>query len=335
MPANIKRLPSGSYRVQIMVGGRRVGRTFAVLKEAVVWRDQQRVDLRAQSTGSEGQRKTLRDAMRRYAEEVAPTHRGERWEQIRLAAMEGHECLPITLPIGQVTAQHLARWRRWREGKVGPASVRREMSLLGSVFAAARRDWHWIDKSPLSDVRRPPAPPPSDRTITRAEIRGMLRALGYRWGRRPASIKQVVAYALLLALRTGMRAGELAGLTWARVHPAWVELPMTKNGYARDVPLSRKAQRLMDGLRGFDDERPLPVTVQVLDATFRRARDAAGLSGFTFHASRHTAATWIGATVGRPGRLSFPEFVRVFGWRDPRNAMVYVNTRAEALAQKI
>ncbi len=88
-------------------------------------------------------------------------------------------------------------------------------------------------------------------------------------------------------------------------------------------------------LHGLDEERPLPVTVQVLDATFRRARDGAGLSGFTFHASRHTAATWIGATVGQPGRLSFPEFVRVFGWRDPRNAMVYVNTRAEALARKI
>lgn len=309
--------------------------TFRTRREADQWAAQRRAELMAQRDGTEGQRKTLRDAMRRYAEEVAPTHRGERWEQIRLAAFEGHDHMPITLPIGQVTPQHLARWRQWRETKISPASVRREMSLLGSIFTAARRDWHWISSSPMADVRRPSAPPPSDRTITRAEIKAMLRQLGYRRGQRPASIKQVVAYAFLLALRTGMRAGELAGMEWSRVHGSWVTLPMTKNGYARDVPLSRKAQKLIECLHGLDEERPLPVTVQVLDATFRRARDGAGLSGFTFHASRHTAATWIGATVGKPGRLSFPEFCRCFGWRDPKHALIYCNPSAAMLADKL
>ena len=222
-------------------GALRDSGTFRTKREADEWAVRRRAELKAQKNGNEGHKKTLRDAMRRYAEEVAPTHRGERWEQIRLAAFEGHDTLPITLPVGQITPQHLARWRQWRETKVGPASVRREMSLLGSVFTAARRDWHWIDASPLQDVRRPAAPPHSERTITKAEIKVMLRELGYRWGRRPASVKQVVAYTLLLALRTGMRAGELAGMSWENVHDSWVRLPLTKNGSARDVPLSIKA----------------------------------------------------------------------------------------------
>lgn len=316
-------------------GALRDSGTFRTKREADEWAVRRRAELKAQKNGNEGHKKTLRDAMRRYAEEVAPTHRGERWEQIRLAAFEGHDTLPITLPVGQITPQHLARWRQWRETKVGPASVRREMSLLGSVFTAARRDWHWIDASPLQDVRRPAAPPHSERTITKAEIKVMLRELGYRWGRRPASVKQVVAYTLLLALRTGMRAGELTGMSWENVHDSWVRLPLTKNGSARDVPLSIKARRLMACLDGYDDERPLPITVQVLDATFRRARTNAGLSGFTFHATRHTAATWIGRSVGRPGRLSFPEFCGMFGWRDPKNAMIYCNPSAEELADRV
>lgn len=144
-----------------------------------------------------------------------------------------------------------------------------------------------------------------------------------------------MALALLLALRTGMRAGELTGMRWARIAERSVRLPETKNGAARDVPLSRKAARLVTRARGLDDVLVLPVGAQTLDALFRRARDAAGVEGLRWHDTRHTAATRIGATVGQPGRLSFPEFVAMFGWRDPRNAMVYVNPSADALAAKL
>jgi integrase len=138
-----------------------------------------------------------------------------------------------------------------------------------------------------------------------------------------------------LALHTGMRAGELTGMRWDVVKAHSVRLPTTKNGSAREVPLSRKAARLVERARGLDDTLVLPVGTQTLDALFRAARDAAGIDGLRWHDSRHTAATRIGATVGQPGRLSFPEFVAMFGWRDPRNAMVYVNPSAAALARKL
>ncbi len=112
-----------------------------------------------------------------------------------------------------------------------------------------------------------------------------------------------------------------------------VTLPVTKNGEARDVPLSPGAVRLLDRLRGL--ERPFPASAAVISTLFRRARDSAGLEGFTFHDARHSAATRIGATVGQRGRLSFPEFVKVFGWRDPKYALVYVNPSAADLAAKM
>lgn len=170
--------------------------------------------------------------------------------------------------------------------------------------------------------------------MTWSEARAILRRLGHRRG-RPQSMKQMVALAMLLALRTGMRAGELVGLEWPRVRPRSVLLPETKNGSAREVPLSRKAVRLVERARGLDEMKVLPVAGQTLDALFRAARDAAGVDDLRWHDTRHTAATRIGATVGQPGRLSFPEFVAMFGWKDPRNAMIYVNPSAESLASKL
>jgi len=88
-------------------------------------------------------------------------------------------------------------------------------------------------------------------------------------------------------------------------------------------------------MRGHDREDVFLLGPGTRDAIFRRARERAGLSGFTFHDARHTAATRIGASVGQPGRLSFPEFVKVFGWRDPKHALIYVNPTADALADKL
>lgn len=77
------------------------------------------------------------------------------------------------------------------------------------------------------------------------------------------------------------------------------------------------------------------ITPEVRDQTFRRGREKADLSGFTFHDARHTAATRIGATVGQVGKLSFPEFCYVFGWKDPKHALIYVNPDPESLADKL
>lgn len=86
---------------------------------------------------------------------MSPKKRGERWEQIRLAAFEGYR-LPLDMPIGRVTAQHIADFRDTRGAKVGPASVLRELALLSSVFETARLEWGWVTSNPCRDIRNPP-----------------------------------------------------------------------------------------------------------------------------------------------------------------------------------
>jgi hypothetical protein len=106
-------------------------------------------------------------------------------------------------------------------------------------------------------------------------------------------------------------------------------LPLTKNGSYRDVPLSPVAQRLIERMRGWDDALVFGLSSQTLDALFRRARDRAGLSGFTFHDARHTAATRMAR------QLHVLELCKVFGWRRMDQALTYFNESPQALAHKL
>lgn len=137
--------------------------------------------------------------------------------------------------------------------------------------------------------------------------------------------------AFLMALVTGMRAGEICGLKWSDMQPSSARLAMTKNGSARQVPLSSTAQRLVERMRGWDTDLVFGIKSQTLDALFRKARAKTGLAGFTFHDSRHTAAT----RIGKSGKLQLLEMCRMFGWKNTSQALVYFNMTAKELALKL
>ena len=117
--------------------------------------------------------------MRRYAQEVSPTHKGERWERIRLNALQAH--LPVTLPLSKLTADHFNAWKRERLKAVSVGTVARERGLISAVLTAARQEWGWLKGDPLADVRTPENYKPRERVITGAVGH---RRRGSRPGRR-------------------------------------------------------------------------------------------------------------------------------------------------------
>ncbi len=325
MPS-IQRTAKG-WRAQVYVRGERDSRVFALKSEAQTWAAQRETELRALADGKAAEVKTLADLLARYREEVSPTKRGGRWERIRLAALEA--MLPARKRLADVTPADFAAWRDKRMREVEPGSVLREIGLLSAVFERARLEWGWVRSNPLKDIRKPSAPANRQRIISRAEIRAVSRALGYRPRGRVGSLSESVALAFLVALRTGMRAGELCGLEWADLDGAVARLSMTKNGTPRDVPLSAKALRLIDRAKDLGTDTVFGLQVQTLDALFRRARYRAGLSGFVFHDSRHTAATWMARKVDAL------TLCKIFGWRDPRFALVYYNPSPSSIARRL
>jgi integrase len=325
--ATPKKTAQGTWRIQIEVGGQRDGATLPTKREATEWAQRRVLELRHQAATPAGQRKTLLDALRRYADEVTPAKRGNAKERIRLTAFE-RQPLPLAKPLASVTTADLAAWRDARLRINARGSVLRDISLLSAVIETARREWGWLQANPLADVRKPAQPDHRERVIAPWEVRKMLRAMGHN-PRQIRTVSQAVACCFLVALATGMRAGELCGLRWVDVHESHCHLPLTKNGSYRDVPLSPVAGRIIRRMVGWDESLVFGLTSQTLDAMFRKYRDRADLSGFTFHDCRHSAATRMAVKV------DVLTLCRIFGWRATSQALTYYNPKASDIAKKL
>ena len=330
--ATPKKNALGRWHIQIEVAGVRESGTFDTKREADAWAQRRATELRESKHAAPGSSKTLRDALRTYASKVSPTKRGELWELKRLTAFEGpdHAPLPVAKHLTDITTADLVLWRDARLKTVERGTVLREITLLGHVFEIARREWQWIPANPMRDVTRPAAPDHREVVITGVQTRRMLRQLGWLGAGKPVrSMSEAVAACMLAALLTGMRAGELCALTWSDLHADHARLHTSKTGKGRDVPLTATAHKLLRSMLGFDSVLIFGIKTQTLDALFRRARDRAGLAGFTFHDTRHTAATRLAQ------RLHVLDLCRVFGWEKTTRALTYYQPRVGDLAKRM
>lgn len=310
------------WRVRVRLpDGSRPSQSFRTKAEAAAWAHAVLAGAVETPLGEH----TLGDALRRYAVEVAPTHRGERWELLRCRTLERSPLAALRL--GTLSAADLAAWRDARLREVQAGSVRRELSLLGSVLAVARREWGWLRGNPLADVRKPSAPASRKRRVSDDDLQRVQLALGYDGG-VPSTASQRVALAFELAIETAMRAGEILGLTWPAVREKAVTLPRTKNGDRRDVPLSPRAREII-ALLPREAATVFNLDPAVRDALFRKARDRAQIEDLHFHDSRAEAIWRLSK------KLDVLELARVIGHRDIKSLLIYYNVSADELADRL
>ena len=320
--ASFSRLPSGLWRVQVARQGVRKSATFATKQAARIWATELEAELMASKHGGYP-KKTVAQALKRYAEEVSPTKRGERWEVLRLEAFQRERWSAKWLT--DLTSDDLGKWRDQRLLAVSGESIRRDFGLLSAVFSVARKEWRWMGDSPLTDVRKPPAGKARTRIPTWREIRRICRAAGYVTGQAPTTRTEEVAHVLLLSLRTAMRRGEILALTAADVDldGRVAHLRMTKNGDARDVPLSARAARLlrplMPGLFG--------IAPASLDALWRRLCVRAGVDGLHLHDARAAALT----SMSR--KVDVLTLARISGHRNLNQLNTYYRISAADIAK--
>jgi len=310
------------YRAQVTLDGRRESATFSTKGEAQAWAKEKEAGRLPSALASTPVRKILQ----RYAAEVAPKKRGFQWELLRINAWCKQAW--VNTPIAAFDRVAIASWRDQRLKSVSPGTVLREMGLLAAVLEVARRDWGHIEANPIKDVRRPTAPADRRRRVTDSEIEALQICLDYAPGQVPTSKSQLIAVMMLLAIETGMRSGELCGLTWPHVHATHVHLPRTKNGTARDVALTPQAQKLLATIPRTGPD-VFGITASQRDGLFRKARDRSGVTDLHFHDFRSEAIFRLSK------RLNVLELARQVGHNDIRSLNFYYNVTGAELAAKL
>ncbi|MDX3878112.1 tyrosine-type recombinase/integrase [Achromobacter denitrificans] len=297
---------------------------------------------------------TLADAITRYLEEVSVTKKGKAaeksianiWRATRLAIR----------PVDRIRSTDLTELRdEWIKERA-PATVVRRMAFLSHVYTVIRKDWGFDQlANPVQLVRRPAVDDARDRRLfDRITLRGVSDEDCPRqeldWIIRATNSAELPTI-LIVAKETGMRRSEVAGIRRERLDlmHGVVHLPHTKNGRARDVPLTPRAR---EALRRWVTGKPMrgPIfTMQPGSITraFIRARRRARLRyealcrqhnrrpnreyflDLRFHDLRHEGTSQL-ATV-----FQIHELAKVNGNVDTRMLLRYYHPHGRELAQKL
>lgn len=318
------------WRAEISKSGVRESASFGTKREAQEWAAKRESEIAGVSVAGLVP-KRLQDVLERYRDEVAVGHKGSRWEEVRINKFLRDEPDLCAKHIHQIAPDELAAWRDRRGAEVQQASVRRDIALLRTAWRYARKEWRNTKDDPWAQIHIPPKGKNRERIYTQAEIDRIVEALGYTPGERPRDKRAQVGVALVLAVETAMRSGELLGLAWADVDLAArvARLHDTKNGDRRDVPLSSRAVAYFEDMKGVDPVRVFTVSDALRDTYFRQGREIAEVEGATFHDARATALTRLSK------KLSVLELARMVGHRDPRSLMIYYRESAADIAKKL
>lgn len=320
---------AGTWRAEVCIKGTRASATFTTKREAQAWAAQEETKLREESAGKVPNR-PFRDLLERYSREVSSKKHGAAREKKMINVILRDPLVEVSLRM--LAPTDIAAWRDRRLQQVSGATVDREMTILSHACSVARREWGWLRVNPVSNVRRPPPTPARTRRPTAEESEKLLDALGYSRETLPERTSARVGAAYLFAIETAMRAGEICGLEWQHVNERHLHLPRTKNGYARDVPLSAEARRIIEQLRGLNggEGAVFGVSTASLDALFRKAKARTLIEDLHFHDTRREALTRLSKV------FDVLELARISGHRDLRVLQnVYYAPSAEDLAAKL
>jgi integrase len=267
---------------------------------------------------------TLAEALRRYEREVSAKKRGHAQEKNRIKAWLEHPLAKRSL--AGIRATDIAKYRDDRlAAGCAVATVRLDLAVISHLYAIAAKEWGLAVQNPVRTVSLPSVNNARTRRLDADEEARLLSELDRsrnRWA------KPIVEF----ALETAMRRGELLSLQWENIDLARrvAHLPKTKNGDARNVPLSSRAVAVLQALPRSIDGRVFPVEDYMIREAWKQACKRAGIEDLRFHDLRHEATSRLAEKLPNVVELS-----AVTGHKDLRMLKRYYHPRAEDLAKKL
>ncbi|WP_026353142.1 site-specific integrase [Solimonas variicoloris] len=317
---------------------------------------------------SEAESTTLHDALLRYEREITASKKGSVQEKSVIKLCMSTELAKRFL--ASIRSADVAALRDEWLKDCKPATVLRRLAVLSHVFNIARKEWGMESLlNPVELVRKPQPNNARTRRLAvcsslprrRDDVKSSRRAKDGELERvSAASESSLLPSIIQFAVETAMRRGEIVDLRWEHVNlkARVAHLPTTKNGAARNVPLSPRAIAILKPLKAAHDKeaeaaeegdtgRVFGISGDAVTRAFERAvvrarrlyaqeckeaesrPDDHFLADLRFHDLRHEATSRLASI--------FPlhELAKITGHKDPRMLMRYYHPRAEDLAKRL
>ena len=248
-------------------------KTFRTKADAEAWARtvEREMDVDAFINRDDAEKTTFAKAAERYERDVLPSKRGKNQDAYVLKrvtkAFGGYS-------LASITPGRLSEYRDERLKAVSPQTVIHELGMVSRIFKAAAMDWGIAlpKGNPIALVRKPALSNDRERRLEGDEKALLLAALQQCESVWPRA-------AAVLAIETAARQSELLALLWeeidlrqrvARIRGK--EGGITKNGDSyRDIPLSRAAVALLEGLPKVAKGKVLPLSQNALQMAWDRA----------------------------------------------------------------
>lgn len=310
---------------------------FDSVVEARNWGRNREAELREEANGG-FPKKTVRELMERWRDEEAPKRDGEKWDFNRCNQILGvfTEFGFDRMLLSDFDPKHMVQVRELRLREVSPPSVKREESLLKSIWAKARHpSWHWTEADPFKNL----GPIKGSKGQARrrkakwTELKRILRQLGYH-PRRPVVTKSAqVGLAMLLAVRTTLRSQEVLQLgdDCLDLGRLVLTIPNHKTRYIthepKSVPLMPKAVVLL-ARKCLGRGRYFSIKANSRDALYRTAKKLVGIPDLNFHDLKRTSVLML------KGLLNTDQLLAVTGNTDPEILREHYMSETAAEAAK-
>ena len=306
--ASIEKRTSGegdiTYRVKIRIKGHPAETaTFERLTDAKDWAKitEGAIKDRRYFRNTESKKRTLAELIDKYIQDVLPKKpKSEDKQKSQLEwwkkELGSYFLIDITPALIADKRDGLSKLETRFKRKYSPATINRYLAALSHALTIATNDWGWLENSPMRKVSKNKEPRGRVRFLTDDERKALLDAC-------KDSVSEYLYPVVVLALSTGMRQGEILGLTWQDINldKQYLILHETKNGERRRVPLAGLALaeiKKLNKVRRIDTPVLFPhptLKDRLFDlrTPWETALAEAEIKDFRFHDLRHSTASYL------------------------------------------
>jgi len=271
------------YQVRVYYKGKRYGGNKQV---AQTWERQKLVELESKgvfTNTDEAHNITLKDCVIRYRDNVSIRKKGYSSEKGKLNNIANSDLAQS--PLANVQSKHIAEYRdQLLNDGYENATVKQYLALLSNIYTKIINEWEIKSVTHIvKGVARPKVENKRNRRLIGDEEQ---RLLEYTKG-------HYLYNAIVIALETGMRQGEIAALKWQDIDLAkrCMYVRKSKAELPRTVRLSLKAIDVLQAMKASDSNSVFSVSASEISKAFTSAVRELDIHNLRFHDLRHEAAS--------------------------------------------